>query len=301
MILGSICVALACLAGLTAMLAPRRRLHPTGNALIRASTLSPVEWQVYRRQQADWFQRWLRPTAMLLGARLHLRPARLDPLYLIQAGVDPARVDGLEFRVIRLICAAAGGAIASLLSLLVSSGLVLVPALTWVGYITPARILALRRRRRQDAVYRELPQVISMIRAFSSAGLPLERTLHILTTGHAPEESVLRDEIRQALGRYGLGISIEEAIQEIGPRTGVDEVTMFTAALAQAKRTGAGLEATLRDHELMARMNARNRATTQAAAVSTKLLGVLAGIYLPEFVILIMAPLFWGIMRRAFG
>jgi len=51
----------------------------------------------------------------------------------------------------------------------------------------------------------------------------------------------------------------------------------------------------------MVRLNQRNRATAQAAAVTTKLLAVLGGIYLPEFVILIMIPLFWGIMQRAFG
>jgi len=57
----------------------------------------------------------------------------------------------------------------------------------------------------------------------------------------------------------------------------------------------------LRDQELMARMNQQNRSTAQAASVSTKLLAVLGGIYLPEFVILIMVPLFWSIMQRAFG
>jgi hypothetical protein len=30
-------------------------------------------------------------------------------------------------------------------------------------------------------------------------------------------------------------------------------------------------------------------------------MGVLAAVYLPEFVVLIMIPLFWGIIRRAFG
>ena len=78
-------------------------------------------------------------------------------------------------------------------------------------------------------------------------------------------------------------------------------MTTFVAALAQSKRIGSGLEATLRDQELMVRLNQRNRATAQAAAVTTKLLAVLGGIYLPEFVILIMIPLFWGIMQRAFG
>jgi hypothetical protein len=76
---------------------------------------------------------------------------------------------------------------------------------------------------------------------------------------------------------------------------------MFVAALAQSKKAGSGLETTLRDQELMVRLTERNRATAQAASVSTKLLGVLGGIYLPEFVILIIIPLFWGIMQRAFG
>ena len=81
----------------------------------------------------------------------------------------------------------------------------------------------------------------------------------------------------------------------------MDDVAALVGALAQCKRIGGGLEATLRDQELIARMNQQNRSTAQAASVSTKLLAVLGGIYLPEFVILIMVPLFWGIMQRAFG
>ena len=139
-----------------------------------------------------------------------------------------------------------------------------------------------------------------MLRGFTVAGMPLERALHVLSANTQPD-SVLRQEIRLALGRYGLGSSIEQALLEIGPRTGIDEVATFVGALAQCKRIGGGLEATLRDQELMARLNQQNRSTAQAASVSTKLLAVLGGIYLPEFVILIMVPLFWGIMQRAFG
>jgi len=160
--------------------------------------------------------------------------------------------------------------------------------------------LAGRRGRRQARVHRELPQLISMIRAFTAAGMPLERGLHLLSANTSPD-SILKKEIRIALGRYGLGLSIEQALHEIGPRTGVDEVAMFVSALAQSKKAGSGLAATLRDQELMVRLSERNRATAQASSVSTKLLGVLGGIYLPEFVILIMIPLFWGIMQRAFG
>ena len=238
--------------------------------------------------------------AVVWGNRLRLRPTRLDPLYLIQAGVDPEGVDGVELRVIRLMSALAGGLVACVLAALASGALALVPVCVWAGYVAPARYLAHRRRRRQDAVHRELPQLVSMIRAFTVAGMPLERALHLLSV-NPQDESVLRQEIRLALGRYGLGSSIEQALEEIGPRTGTDDVATFVGALAQSKRIGSGLEPTLRDQELMVRMNQRNRSTAQAATVSTKLLAVLGGIYLPEFVILIMVPLFWGIMQRAFG
>ena len=300
MTIGALCAGLACFAALHALFAAPRRVHPSGAALIRASTLSPLEWRLHQRTREGWYQRWLRPIALLWGTRLHLRPARIDPLYLIQAGLDPDQLDGVELRVIRLMSALAGAMIACLLAVFASGGLALVPLLAWAGYIAPARVLAWRRRRRQDQVHRDLPQLISMIRAFTIAGMPLERGLHLLSASTSPD-SILKKEVRMALARYGLGLSIEQALHEIGPRTGIDEVSMFVAALAQSKKAGSGLEATLRDQELMVRLTERNRATAQAASVSTKLLGVLGGIYLPEFVILIIIPLFWGIMQRAFG
>ncbi len=300
MILGALCMGLACFAGLQALFVRARPVHSTGIALIRATTLSPVEWRQHQRGREGWYQRWLRPIALLWGSRLHLHATRLDPIYLIQAGIDPDQIDGVELRVIRLMSALVGGLIACVVALLASGALVLVPLLVWAGYIAPARYLAQRRRRRQAAIHRELPQLVSMIRAFTVAGMPLERALHVLSANTQPG-SVLRQEIRLALGRYGLGSSIEQALLEIGPRTGIDDVATFVGALAQCKRVGGGLEPTLRDQELMARMNQQNRSTAQAASVSTKLLAVLGGIYLPEFVILIMVPLFWGIMQRAFG
>ena len=300
MTLGALFAALACFAGLQTLFGVARPLHPSGTALIRASTLSPLEWRLHQRKREGWYQRWLRPIALVWGTRLHVRPARIDPLYLIQAGLDPEQLDGVEFRLMRLMSGLAGAVIACLLAVFASGGLVLVPLLAWAGYVAPARVLAGRRRRRQDRAHRELPQLISMIRAFTVAGMPLERGLHLLSANTSPD-SILKQEIRIALGRYGLGLSIEQALHEIGPRTGIDEVTTFVAALAQSKKAGRGLEATLRDQELMVRLTERNRATAQAASVSTKLLGVLGGIYLPEFVILIIIPLFWGIMQRAFG
>jgi Flp pilus assembly protein TadB len=300
MTLGALCAALACFAGLRAVLGGVRTTKPSAGELIRATTLSPVEWRLHQRGHGGWYQQWIRPIAVLWGGRLHLRPARIDPLYLIQAGLEPDQIDGVEFRVLRLMSATAGALLAGLVAIMISGAFLVVPLFAWAGYVAPARYLAGRRRRRQNALQRELPQLISIVRAFTLAGMPLERTLHILS-GNSQSDNLLRGEIQRALGRYGLGLSIEQALEEIGTRTGVDDIAMFVGAVAQSKRIGSDLDPTLRDQELMVRMNQRNRSTAQAAAVGTKLLAVLGGIYLPEFVILIVVPLFWGIMQRAFG
>jgi Flp pilus assembly protein TadB len=300
MTLGALCAALACFAGLEAVLGGMQTTRLSANELIRATTLSPVEWRLQQRGHEGWYQRWVRPIALLWASRLRLRPARIDPLYMIQAGLEPDQVDGVELRAIRLMSTAAGAMLAGLVAIMLSGAFLLVPLLAWAGYVAPARYLAGRRRRRQDALQRELPQLISILRAFTLAGMPLERALHILSA-NSQSDSLLRAEIQRALGRYGLGLSIEQALEEIGVRTGVDDVAMFVGAVAQSKRIGSELGATLRDQELMVRMNQRNRSTAQAAAVGTKMLAVLGGIYLPEFVILIVVPLFWGIMQRAFG
>ena len=300
MTFGALCAALACFAGLQVFLGRIRPTRPSTSDLIRTTTLSPVEWRLHQREHEGWYQRWIRPVALLWGHRLHLRPARIDPLYLVQAGLEPDQIDGLEFRVLRLMSATAGALLAGVVAIVLSGAFAFVPLFAWVGYVAPARYLAARRHRRQEMLERELPQLISILRAFTLAGMPLERTLHILS-GNTASNNLLRTELQRALGRYGLGVSIEQALEEIGVRTGVGDIATFVSAVAQSRRVGSDLDATLRDQELMVRMNQRNRSTAQAAAVGTKLLAVLGGIYLPEFVILIVIPLFWGIMQRAFG
>ena len=71
--------------------------------------------------------------------------------------------------------------------------------------------------------------------------------------------------------------------------------------LVQGRRLGSGLDDGLKDHEVAARAAQRNQATAEASRVSTKLLAILAAIYLPEFVLLIMIPLFLGLLQHAFA
>ena len=295
MTVGILCGALA-IAGL-----PRRSLGRGG--LVKASTLSPPEWRQHQRQSASSYERWGRPLALLWANRLHLRPVKVNRDLLVQSGVNPDRFTGIDLRAFK-VAAALVGAMVGLILLPLGGGLTpLIPLLGWVGYIAPNRYLASRRRRRRRQVLDELPDFIGLVRAFVTAGVPLERAMHLIASQdqYDMDQPILAAEVRAALARYGLGLSLEEALEEMSGRVGIDDVRLFIAALAQGHRLGIGLQRLLHDQELMARMNQRNRATAEAARVGTKLLGVLAGVYLPEFAILIMIPMFSGILHRAFG
>lgn len=280
----------------------RRSAVRAGN-LVKASTLSPLEWRQYQRERASWYDRWARPLTLLWAHRLRLRPARVDRLFLIQAGVDPDRFTGLDLRALKLAGALVGVLLSVVLATIGGGFLAFTPLLAWAGYIAPNRFLASRRRQRERRILEELPDFIGLIRAFTIAGVPLERALHLIASQEQFQvgQPILTAEVRSALSRYGLGASMQQSLEEMADRLGVDEFRLFVAALSQGRRLGIGLAQMLRDQELMARMNQRNRSTAEASRVGTKLLGVLAGVYLPEFVILIMVPMFWGIIHRAFG
>ncbi len=301
---GTVAFALAVFCGLYGVFGVSRRSQVSSRELVRVSTFSPLEWRSYQEKQRSVYERWLRPLLLLWAHRLRLRPMTVDRWFLIQSGVDPERLNGLELRALKLAGALFGGVIAFVLVFLTSGLILIVPLAAWLGYVAPTWYLAARRRRRHNQVRRELPDLVGVLKAFISAGLPVERALHLISSqpsAGASQQQVLASEIKLALGRYGLGMTIDQALEEMATRLGVDDVSLFVGALAQGKRLGTGLEQLLRDQEILVRMNQRNRATAEASRVSTKLMGVLAGVYLPEFVILIMVPLFWGIIRRAFG
>lgn len=221
---------------------------------------------------------------------------------LIEAGVDPEVVTPADLATLKVLT---GAVLASLAALGVAGGasLVFVPVAAWLGFVAPSVYLRRRRTARQAAIVAEIPDVLGLLRAFTNASVALEQALHLVARqlAEADPNNILAAELRVAMGDYGLGETIERSLERMAARTGVDELRTFAAAIAQGKRVGAGMEHILRDQELLVRMGQRNRATAAASRVSTRLMAVMVAVYLPEFVILVMVPLFWGVMVRAFG
>jgi Flp pilus assembly protein TadB len=235
--------------------------------------------------------------------RLGMRPRGVTAQDLVEAGIDPAVLTPAEVTTLKLLAAAAAAASLLVLSSVAPGILVLTPAAVWVAFVAPSAYVSRRRSRRRAIILGELPDIVGLLRAFTNAQVPLEQALHLVSRqlAEADPGNLLAAELRIALGDYGLGETIETSLGRMGDRIGVEEVRTLVTGIAQGKRLGAGMEMILRDQELLVRMGQRNRASAAASQISTRLMGVLVGVYLPEFVILVMVPLFWGVMLRAFG
>jgi Flp pilus assembly protein TadB len=236
-------------------------------------------------------------------ARLGVRARGVSAQDLVEAGIDPEVLTPAEVTTLKLLCGASAAATCVVLSSVAPALLVLTPAAAWFAFVGPSLYIGRRRRRRRAAILSELPDIVGLLRAFTNAQVPLEQALHLVSRqlAEADPGNVLAAQLRLALGDYGLGETIETSLVRMADRIGVDEVRTLATGIAQGKRLGAGMEMILRDQELLVRMAQRNRATATASQISTRLMGVLVGVYLPEFVILVMVPLFWGVMLRAFG
>jgi pilus assembly protein TadC len=282
---------------------PRRRAHALPVELARASTMDARDLALHRDVQRPAWERLLRPAVAIVSTRLRPAWAGVGSEDLRRAGIDVDRFGVAELLTAKLLGGAAGAALVLGLAALAPGALVLLPLFAFAGFVLPSVLVTRRRVARQARMLRELPDLVSLVKAFVGAGIPLEQALHLISAqlGGGPNPALLAAEIRRALSEYGLGLSIEDALHAMAQRTGLAELEMLAAALAQAKRQGAGMERVLRDQETIARMQQRNRALAAASRVSTRLVGVLVMVYLPEFLVLILAPLFYGIFLRAFG
>jgi tight adherence protein C len=299
--LASLCAVAAVLCLAAALPARRRRALPV--ELARLSTMDAREAAQHRDAQRPPWERMLQPAVAIVATRLRPAWAGLGADDLRRAGIDADRFGVAELLTVKVLGCFAGAALALMLTALAPGTAILLPGLAFGGFVAPSVVVTRRRAARQARMLRELPDLISLLKAFVGTGIPLEQALHLisaqLTAGAQP--NLLAAEVRRALSDYGLGMSIDEALQAMAARTGLPELEMLAAALSQAKRQGAGMERVLRDQETSARMQQRNRALAAASRVSTRLVGVLVMVYLPEFLVLILAPLFYGIFLRAFG
>jgi tight adherence protein C len=156
-----------------------------------------------------------------------------------------------------------------------------------IGYSGPRMWLKNKVKTKQALVLKSLADTLDLITTCVEAGLGLDAALsRVAEKGEGP----LAEEMQHMLRDVAMGKLRREAMQELGDRVGVDELTNFINSIIQAEQLGVGIAQVLRVQADQLRTQRRQRAERQAHEAPIKMLFPLVLFVFPAFLAVILGP-----------
>jgi len=203
------------------------------------------------------------------------------PSALAGAGwsVDPARFSGAR------IVAAAGGLLVG--ALIPFPGPMVAPLLAVAGARFPLFVAARASRRRRDAIDAEIPQLLDLLAAGSSAGLAAPLALRRSIDGL---RGPLATELGRTLDAVDLGARWRDELHALADRAQLPDLTRAVAAVTRTESLGSSLADATRELALTVRAARRAAVTQRARTAPVKMLFPLVFLVLPAFLLLTVVP-----------
>jgi tight adherence protein C len=239
-------------------------------------------------------ERFIKPALERLGALLTSRMAKNRQL-LVQNKLNLAgRPYGLSvnaFEVLKVIALLVLGTLTLWFTLLIGVRLPLQAAVVVMGgalgrYL-PDVWLNNKVKGRQKELRLALPNALDLLTISVEAGLGFDAAIgRLIEKFH----NALSDEFAQVLNEIRLGRPRLEALDDMGRRSGVEELHTFIQALIQSEQLGVGIAKVLRIQSEEMRRRRRQRAEEQAAQAPLKMLFPMIGCIFPTLFIVLMGP-----------
>ena len=267
---------------------------------VRASVLSRERYERLVVAERPWWERLLAPVASRLGAAMPALASQVSDRDIVRAGFDPETLTPAEVYAAKLVLGLSILGAGFALTPLFPFALIVALPVAFVGYVFPTEYLAAAGRRRKAQLLRELPDFLALVRPLAETP-GLERAMATVADElHAASggENLLARQVRSAVAAYGTGVNFYAALTDVAAASDLEELDELSAALGQARRTGKGVPDVLAEHERSLREAERNRLLGAASTVQPKLAAILAAVYLPVFILLIVVPLFLSTLGR---
>ena len=155
------------------------------------------------------------------------------------------------------------------------------------GYILPQFVLGRKMRTRQDQILTALPYSIDILSISVEAGMGFDAAVgYTMRKIKGP----LAEEFSKTLNEIRLGKPRLEALEDLGNRTGVDDLKTFITAVVHASRLGGSITNTLRIQADSIRTRRRQRAQEQAMKAPIKIVFPLVLFIFPALFIVLLGP-----------
>ncbi|MHB8572681.1 MAG: type II secretion system F family protein [Candidatus Dormibacteria bacterium] len=244
--------------------------------------------------QAPFLERTIKPVLERLGEAMSNRTpqARRNGIQnRINLAGRPGNLDVNSFLALKLSVAVVLGGLLFLLSPLIGLAFPanLLGALIGgpLGFYIPEFWLNSRVKRRKREVLLALPNALDLLTIAVEAGLGFDAALSRVTDKY---HNALSAEFAQVLREVRLGRPRMEALDDMGRRSGVEELHNFVQALIQSEQLGVGIAKILRIQSEEMRRKRRQRAEEKAAQATLKMMLPMVGCIFPTIFIVLLGP-----------
>lgn len=165
--------------------------------------------------------------------------------------------------------------------------LLLTGTLGAIGFLLPDFWLGARVRRRKAEMRRTLPDALDMLTICVDAGAGLDSAMLKISEKW---RNAIADEFGKVVAEIRIGVSRQEALQNMASRTDLAEVGSFVAVLLQADQFGLSIANVLHTQSEQMRARRWQRAEEEARKVPIKLLFPLIFLIFPAMLAVTIGP-----------
>ncbi len=199
----------------------------------------------------------------------------------------------------KIVAALAGAAFAAALSLIAPIGPFVVIAAAYVGFIVPTlRVDRAAAHRRSEAEH-ALVTIVEWAEALVASGCPVEAAL-VAIAERDTGRGLIEGAVAAAAHSYALGAPLFPALGRQAAAVGLPALAAVAIDLERARDLGRGALVVLRDHRDRLRGSERAKSLDAAGRVEGRLMLVLVLCYLPALMLLVVIPLFLGLLDGLF-
>lgn len=159
-----------------------------------------------------------------------------------------------------------------------------------VGWLIPSYILRRRARLRREELNRALPDALDLMVVCVEAGLGLNQALVKVGDEMGRISQALADEFIMVSLEIRAGTPREQALRNLGKRTGVKDIRALVGMLVQTDRFGTSIAESLKVHAEEVRSKRQQRAEEEAAKITTKIIIPLVLFVFPALFLVVLGP-----------
>jgi tight adherence protein C len=167
-------------------------------------------------------------------------------------------------------------------------------------FYLPDAIVWFLGSRRKSAIFLGLPDVLDLLVVCVEAGLGLDQAMRKCSEEMKKSCRVVSEEFALCNFQLQMGRARVEVLQDLGRRTGVDDLRSLAAILIQADKFGSSIAQALRVQSDSMRTRRRQLAEEKAAKTAVKLIFPLVIFIFPAIFVVLVGPAAITIVNEMF-